>query len=62
MAKALLLISGGDDVSSPKILPLGAVTVLQVPPLLEVMSKTSSEWQKPSSCTFVGSGLPATSY
>ena len=39
---------------------LGAVTVLQAPPLLELMTKASCEWQNPSICTFLGSGLPAT--
>lgn len=41
-AKALLA-------GSPQILPSGAVSAPQISPLLELMSKASCEWQKPSS-------------
>lgn len=59
MAKALL-ISEAHDASPRSILPSGAVTVPQAPPLLELMTKASCEWQNPSICTFLGSGLPVT--
>lgn len=56
-AKALL-IREARDASSPRILPVEAVTAPQVPPLMELMLQAGCEWQSPSSHTFLGSGLP----